>query len=189
MKISNHKAVTVQYTLTDDAGAILDTSKGREPLSYIHGTGGLLPGFEAALDGKAQEDVISFTLAPQDAYGERNDSLIFSLPRERFAEIEDLKEGLQFAVNGPQGAMVMTVINVGDKDVTLDGNHPLAGNTLHFEVEVLGVREATDEEIQESLADTSCGCAGGPADDDNGCGCGCASGGPADDGCKGCSDS
>jgi FKBP-type peptidyl-prolyl cis-trans isomerase SlyD len=172
MKISNHKAVTVQYTLTDDSGAIVDTSKGREPLSYIHGTGGLLPGFEAALDGKAQADVVSFTLAPKDGYGERNETLIFSLPKERFAEIEDLQAGLQFAVNGPQGSMVMTVTNVGEKDVTLDGNHPLAGTTLHFEVEVLGVRDATEEEIKESLADTGCGCASESHSSD---GCSCCS--------------
>jgi FKBP-type peptidyl-prolyl cis-trans isomerase SlyD len=174
MKITNNKAVTVQYTLKDDDGVIVDTSNGREPLNYIHGTGGLLPGFEAALDGKSQSDVISFTLAPKDGYGERNESLIFSLPKERFAEIEDLREGLQFAVNGPQGAMVMTVTNVGDNDVTLDGNHPLAGNTLHFEVEVLEVRDATEEEIQESMADRGCGCASGGHNDDGCSGTGCS---------------
>jgi FKBP-type peptidyl-prolyl cis-trans isomerase SlyD len=195
MKISNHSAVTVQYTLKDDTGTIVDTSKGREPLSYIHGTGGLLPGFEAALDGKAQGDVVSFTLAPKDGYGERNESLIFSLPRERFEGIEDLKEGLQFAVNGPQGAMVMTVTNVGDTDVTLDGNHPLADNTLHFEVEVLEVRDATDEEIQESVAGAGCGCASEAHGSDCGCsseypgntGCGCGPESHGDGGPKGCS--
>lgn len=174
MKISNHKSVTVHYTLKDDAGNVVDTSVGRDPLNYIHGTGGVLPGFETALDGKSQSDVISFSLSPQEGYGERNPSLIFKLPREKFADIEDLREGLQFAVNGPQGGMVMTVVKVRDKDVTLDGNHPLAGCALHFEVEVLEVRDATEEEIQESLAQT---------------GCGCASHGEGDDGCsgKGCS--
>ncbi len=167
MIISNHKAVTVEYTLTDDAGIVLDTSKGREPLNYIHGTGGLLPGFESALDGKSAEDSLSFTLEPKDGYGERNPTLIFSLPRERFGEIDDLREGLQFAVNGPSGGMVMTVIKVGEKDVTLDGNHPLAGCTLHFDVKVLEVRDATDEEIQESLSSTGCGCDAGPSE--NGC--------------------
>jgi FKBP-type peptidyl-prolyl cis-trans isomerase SlyD len=184
MNISHHKAVTLNYTLSDDAGVILDTSKGREPLTYIHGTNGLIPGFESALDGRSPEDSFSFSLAPKDGYGEYNKSLIFSLPRERFAEIDDLREGLQFAVNGPQGAMVMTVTSVGEKDVTLDGNHPLAGSTLHFEVEVLDVRDATPEEIEESLNNRGCGCAESP---DDGCGCGCSTPSPEDSGCRGCS--
>jgi FKBP-type peptidyl-prolyl cis-trans isomerase SlyD len=184
MLISHHKTVTVEYTLSDDAGSILDASKGREPLTYIHGTDGLIPGFEAALEGKSPKDSFSFILEPKDGYGEYNDSLIFTLPKERFSEIEDLREGLQFAVNGPHGAMVMTVKNIGDKDVTLDGNHPLAGNTLHFQVEVLEVRDATKEEIEVSLHNTGCGCsADGP---DDGCGCGCSSPGQNDQGCKGC---
>jgi FKBP-type peptidyl-prolyl cis-trans isomerase SlyD len=173
MKISEHKAVTVEYTLSDDAGTVLDTSKGREPLSYIHGTGGIIPGFEAALEGKSTADHVSFTLAPVEGYGERNDELIFSLPRERFSEIDDLREGLQFAVNGPQGGMVMTVVSVGENEVTLDGNHPLAGCNLHFEVEVLEVRDASEEEIAETLKETGCGCMGGS---------------PPEGGCAGCSD-
>ncbi|HEY3277613.1 MAG TPA: peptidylprolyl isomerase [Syntrophorhabdaceae bacterium] len=178
MEISNHKAVTVQYTLKDDTGEIVDSSEGREPLFYIHGTDGLLPGFEKALDGKTKGDAISFSLAPKEGYGERNESLIFKLPRERFNDIEDLREGTQFAVNGPQGTMVMTAIEVGDQEVTLDGNHPLAGNTLHFSVEVLDVRDATEEELQESLSNTGCGCASdGPSE------CGCASDSHADTGC------
>jgi FKBP-type peptidyl-prolyl cis-trans isomerase SlyD len=173
MKISNHKFVTVEYTLSDDAGAVLDTSRGREPLTYVHGTGGLISGFETALDGRLAADKFSFVLAPKDGYGERNDSLIFNLPRERFSEVEDLKEGMQFAVNGPHGALVMTVTDAGEKEVTLDGNHPLAGSTLHFDVEVLQVRDATEEEIQESLQNT---------------GCSCAADGTGEDSCKGCSD-
>ena len=159
MKIAHHKAVTVEYTLSDDAGAVLDTSKGREPLSYIHGTGGIIPGFEAALEGKSATDHVSFTLAPVDGYGERNDELVFSLPRERFSEVDDLREGMQFAVNAPHGGMIMTVVNVGEQEVTLDGNHPLAGCNLHFDVEVLEVRDASAEEIAESTKETECGCA------------------------------
>lgn len=173
MLITNHKAVTVEYTLSDDAGEVLDTSKGREPLTYIHGTGGIIPGFESALEGKSTADHVSFVLAPVDGYGERREDLIFSLPKERFGEIPDLREGLQFAVNGPHGAMVMTVVSVGEKEVTLDGNHPLAGNNLHFDVEVLEVRDASEEEIQETLKETGCGCMGGS---------------PAEGGCSGCSD-
>ncbi len=184
MKVSHHKAVTLNYTLSDDAGEILDTSNGRDPLTYIHGTNGLIPGFESALDGRSANDTFSFTLEPKDGYGEYNKSLIFTLPRERFEGIDDLREGLQFAVNGPQGAMVMTVATVGDKEVTLDGNHPLAGSTLHFQVEVLEVRDATAEEIEESLNNKGCGCAEGP---DDGCGCGCSTTTPEDSGCAGCS--
>jgi FKBP-type peptidyl-prolyl cis-trans isomerase SlyD len=174
MSITNHKAVTVQYTLKDDAGETIDTSVGRDPLFYIHGTGGLLPGFEAALDGKTKGDTVSFSLEPKDGYGERKPSMIFKVPRERFSDIEDMREGLQFAVNGPQGTMVMTALKIDDKNVTLDGNHPLAGKNLHFEVEVLDVRDATEEEIRESLADTGCGCSE-PGHDHPGGGCsGCS---------------
>ena len=173
MKISNHKAVTVSYTLSNDSGAVLDSSNGREPLSYIHGTGGIIPGFEAALEGKSASDRVSFILAPVEGYGERNPELVFSLPKERFGEIDDLREGMQFAVNGPQGGMVMTVIEVGEKEVTLDGNHPLAGCNLHFDVEVLEVRDASEEEIAESLKATSCGC---------------MEGSHPEGGCAGCSD-
>ena len=173
MKISNHTFVTVSYTLSDDAGIVLDTSNGREPLTYVHGTGGLIGGFEAALDGKSPEDKFSFILSPKEAYGERQESLVFALPKERFAEIENLQIGMQFGVNTPQGAMVMTVTNLGDKEVTLDGNHPLAGSTLHFDVEVLDVRDATEEEIAEALQHTGCGCAEGSHShgEENCCGC------------------
>jgi FKBP-type peptidyl-prolyl cis-trans isomerase SlyD len=186
MLISHHKTVTVEYTLSDGAGSILDTSKGREPLTYIHGTKSLIPGFEAALEGKSTKDNFSFIIEPKDGYGEYNDSLIFTLPKERFSKIEDLREGLQFAVNGPQGAMVMTVKNIGEKDVTLDGNHPLAGNTLHFQVEVLEVRDATKEEIEKTLHNNGCGCSADSPDD--GYDCECSIPVQSDQGCKGCSD-
>ncbi|MDR2017589.1 MAG: peptidylprolyl isomerase [Syntrophobacterales bacterium] len=158
MKISHHKAVTVEYTLLDDDGTVLDTSKGREPLNYIHGAREVLPGFESALEGKCPADRVSFVLTPSEGYGERDEELVFSLPRERFNEIDNLREGMQFAVNGPEGGMVMTVVNMGGNEVTLDGNHPLAGNNLHFEVEVLEVRDASEGEIRESLKETGCGC-------------------------------
>jgi FKBP-type peptidyl-prolyl cis-trans isomerase SlyD len=183
MKVSHHKAVTVQYTLSDEAGSILDTSKGREPLTYIHGTSGLLPGFESALEGKSPEDSFSFILEPKDGYGERNETLIFTVPKERFAEVEDLKEGMHFSVNGPEGGLVMTVTGVGEADVTLDGNHPLAGTTLHFQVEVVEVRDATDEEIQESIAEAGCGCGA-----DSHAGCGCDAESNAGCGCGECSE-
>lgn len=185
MNVSHHKAVTVEYTLSDDAGTILDTSKGREPLSYIHGTGGLLPGFESALEGKSASDRFSFTIGPEEGYGQRNESLVFTVPKERFEEIEGLEEGMHFAVNGPQGGMVMRVTNIAETEVTLDGNHPLAGTTLHFQVEVLDIRDATDEEIQESLADQGCGCDAGSRHAE---GCGCDTESRHGGGCNECLD-
>jgi FKBP-type peptidyl-prolyl cis-trans isomerase SlyD len=184
MKISHHKAVTVNYTLSDDSGQIMDTSEGGAPLFYVHGTNGIIPGFETALDGHSPKDSFSFRVEPKDAYGEYNESLVFALPKERFAEVDNLQEGMQFAVNGPGGGMVMTVTGIGDKDVTLDGNHPLAGSTLNFQVEVLEVRDATPEEIEESLSDKGCGCSAGPEED---CGCGCSGPAPDKSGCSGCS--
>ncbi len=175
MEITKNKAVTVQYTLKGDAGDVLDSSDGREALTYIQGVGNMIPGFETGLEGKKAGDKLSFTVKPEDAYGLRDDSLLFGVPRERFEGIDDLQVGMQFQVQTQGGAMVMTVANIEDANVTLDGNHPLAGHNLNFDVEVVGVRDATEEELNEA---TSCGETCGPS-------CGCAGDDPGMGGCGG----
>ncbi len=184
MMISHHKTVTVNYTLSDDSGQVLDSSEEGSPLQYVHGTNGIIPDFEAALDGHSAADSFSFMVEPKDGYGEYDESLVFVVPREKFAEVDNLQEGMQFAVNGPHGGVVMTVTGIGEKEVTLDGNHPLAGRPLHFKVEVLEVRDATAEEIQESLSNRGCGCTESHDED---CGCGCSGPTPGSSGCSGCS--
>jgi len=148
MNIAKERVVTVEYTLKDAAGKTLDTSVGRTPLTYIQGVGSMIPGFEAALEGKEPEDMLSFVVEPLQGYGERNESMLFQIPKDRFQNINDLQEGKQVQVRTPHGVITMTVFKIDDDSVTLDANHPMAGKRLFFEVKVLNVRAATEEELQ-----------------------------------------
>ncbi len=147
LKIEKNKVVSINYTLTDAQGQVLDTSEGREPLSYIHGQGNLIPGLEEALEGKGSGDTLNVTIPPEKGYGERDDSLMQEVPRSQFEFAGDLKEGMQFQAQGSGGIQIVTVVKVGDESVTVDGNHPLAGATLNFNVDVKEIRDATEEEI------------------------------------------
>lgn len=146
MEISKHKVVTMDYTLTDQQGNTIDTSQGREPLAYIHGVGGIIPGLEAALEGRKPGEQLQVTIAPEDGYGDRDESLLQVVPRDRF-DVDDVTVGMQFHAQAENGVSVVTVVAVSDEDVTVDANHPLAGVTLNFDVEVKEVREATEEEL------------------------------------------
>jgi FKBP-type peptidyl-prolyl cis-trans isomerase SlyD len=147
MQIAENKVVAIDYTLKDDSGQVLDTSEGREPLSYLHGTGGIIPGLEQELAGKEAGDELHVAVAPADAYGERNEALRQQVSREQFQGIDNLAPGMQFRVKTEGGPLVVTVTEVADEVVTIDGNHPLAGVNLNFAVKVRDVREATAEEI------------------------------------------
>lgn len=137
----------MHYTLTDDAGEVLDSSSGRTPFEYLHGHGNIIGGLESALEGVEAGFKSKVTVAPADGYGERNDKAVFEVPRDQFPPGEDIQVGMQVHGEGPQGVIAFTVVGVAADHVTLDGNHPLAGKTLHFDVEVLGVREATKQEL------------------------------------------
>ena len=147
MQIGKNRVVTLNYTLRDEQGAVIDTSTGRAPLAYLHGKGNIIPGLEEALDGKAAGDKLDVTVAPDRAYGLRDERLVQIVPRARFGEVEGLQPGMQVRANGPQGARLVTVVRIDPDFVTVDGNHPLAGRTLHFSVEVAEVRKATHEEV------------------------------------------
>ncbi|MCA9271321.1 MAG: peptidylprolyl isomerase [Planctomycetales bacterium] len=149
MQIAKDKVVTLDYTLTDDDGQILDSSEGRGDFVYLHGASNIIPGLESALDGKSPGDACQVVVAPADAYGERVEELVHTVSRENFADIDDLEVGMQFRVGlaEDEDEMIMTVVEIGDDAVTLDGNHDLAGMTLHFDVAVRDVRDATAEEI------------------------------------------
>jgi len=146
MQIAKDKVVTMEYTLTDPEGTTIDTSRGREPLAYLHGAGGIIPGLEAALEGRSSGEHLQVTIAPEDAYGERDERLLQVVPRDRF-DVEDVQVGMQFHAQSDQGVHVVTVVAVTDDEVTVDANHPLAGVTLKFDVEVVDVRDATEEEL------------------------------------------
>lgn len=148
MNIANDCVVAFHYTLTDDNGAELDSSKGQEPLAYLHGHGGIIPGLERELEGKAAGDELKVTVEPGDAYGELNPELIQAVPRDAFQGVEQIEVGMQFQAQGAGGQVQMVVVKaVDEENVTVDANHPLAGQTLHFEVSIAEVRQASEEEI------------------------------------------
>ena len=146
MKIGKDTIVSIDYTLTGDQGNVIDTSQGKEPLAYLHGAGNIIPGLENALEGKNQGDQVKVSIAPDQAYGPKEDGLIQQVPRTAFQGVDQVQAGMQFQANTQQGPRLITVVDVQGDQVTIDANHPLAGQTLHFDVNVVGIREATDDE-------------------------------------------
>jgi len=147
MQISKHKVVSLDYTLTNDDGEVLDTSKGKEPLAYIHGSGFMIPGLENALEGKSEGNSFSVIVEPEDGYGKRDDKLVKVVEQDMFEDVKPLEVGMQFEAETDDGIEMVTVTAVDGDKVTVDGNHPLADLTLNFEVQVVGVRKASKEEI------------------------------------------
>ncbi len=147
MVIADQKVVSIHYKLTSEDGELLQESTAGEPLSYLHGSGNIIPGLESALSGKATGDKLNVSVEPEQGYGARNDALVQELPRNVFQGIEDIQEGMQFQARSEQGTQVITVTKVEGERITVDGNHPLAGQKLNFEVEVDSIRDATAEEI------------------------------------------
>ncbi len=149
MRIEANKVVTIDYVLKNDAGEVLDSSEGREGLSYLHGAGNIIPGLEKALADKQAGDALNVSITPEDAYGERSDEMKQTVPREMFPSPEQVSVGMQFHAQSPDGQMmVVTVVDLNDEHIVVDGNHPLAGENLHFEVQVKEVREPTQEELE-----------------------------------------
>ena len=150
MQIAERSFVTIHYTLTDAKGAVLDSSEGPgggEPLSYVHGRGMIVPGLEEALTGKAEGDQVKVTVGPEGGYGLRHEALIQKVSRDEFPD-GDLEVGMRFRSHGPGGARILTIAALDQDTVTLDGNHPLAGVTLNFDVKVVSVREATEKDLE-----------------------------------------
>ena len=148
MLIANQHVVAIDYTLSNDAGEVIDSSAGAEPLVYLHGAGNIIAGLENALAGKAVGDELEVSIEPEDAYGEYSAELITNLGREMFEGVEELEVGMQFHASAPDGGMqIVTVRDVDGDQVTIDGNHPLAGQQLNFKVKVISVRAASEEEV------------------------------------------
>jgi FKBP-type peptidyl-prolyl cis-trans isomerase SlyD len=148
VKIAADSVVLIHYTLKDDQGKVLDSSAGGDPLAYIQGHGNLVPGLEKALEGKSAGDRLEVTLVPAEGYGERNEELVQRVPKRQLQGGGEIKKGMQFRAQTDEGLRVFTVTGVAGDMVTLDGNHPLADQTLHFDVQVTDVREATSEELE-----------------------------------------
>lgn len=147
MEIADQRVAYIHYTLTNDKGEVLDSSQGSEPLAYLHGAGNIIPGLEKALAGKKAGDKLNVKVAPADGYGERSDALVQQVPRRAFQGVTDIQPGMSFHAQGASGPMRVTVTRVAGDMVTVDGNHPLAGENLNFDVEVTEVRDATAEEM------------------------------------------
>ena len=144
MQITKNKVAGIHYTLRDNSGNILDTSDGRDPLYYLHGAGNLIAGMEEGLEGKSEGDKLELKISPSKGYGEKDPTMTQKVPRSSFGE-QEVKKGMKFSTD--RGAVV-TVTDVGLDSITVDANHPLAGVELNFAVEVMEVRNATNEEIQ-----------------------------------------
>jgi len=152
MPIAENKVVTLHYTLTDDEGKVLDKSNDGSFL-YLHGASNIIPGLENALAGKTSGDELKVTVVPEDGYGVRDEARKESVPREMFPTDSEIEVGAQFHAEGPEGQTItVTVIEVTDETVTIDGNHPLAGVQLNFDVKVIEVRDASAEELEHGHA-------------------------------------
>ena len=146
--IGEKLAVSMHYKLTDDEGNVLDSSEGAEPMSYLHGAGNLIPGLERALTGKVAGDSVQVRVEPAEAYGEVLQELIEIVDKAAFQGVESVEAGMAFEAQAPDGTVQHVVIKkVEGDEVTVDANHPLAGVALNFDVDIVGVREATEEEI------------------------------------------
>lgn len=167
MKIENNHVVSMHYTLKSDAGAVIDSSEGREPLDYIQGKGMIVPGLEKAMLGRSLGDKFSVTVIPSEGYGEHVAELVQEVPLEAFQGVPQVEAGMSFVAHGPQGPMMISVKEVREKTALIDGNHELAGQNLNFEIEVAAVRVATAEELESGLHQQG-GCCGGS---EGGCGC------------------
>lgn len=143
MIISKDAVVSIHYTLRDNDGNIIDSSSGKDPLHYLHGRGNLIIGMEEGLEGKGNGEKLNLKIAPEKGYGEKNEKMIQKVPRSAFGD-QKIETGMQF---NTQNGQVVTVTEVGMNEITVDGNHPLAGVALNFEVEIMNIRAATEDEL------------------------------------------
>jgi FKBP-type peptidyl-prolyl cis-trans isomerase SlyD len=147
MKIGKGRVVRMNYTLRDEGGATIESSLGKEPLTYLHGLGSLIPGLEKVLDGSEAGLKTTVTILPRDAYGEKDPQAVIQAARGDFPEGLKLAPGVEVQADTPDGPITFIVISIDGDEVVLDANHPLAGKTLTFDIEVLEVREATADEL------------------------------------------
>ena len=162
MQISSNSVVSMHYTLTSPEGEVLDSSKGKDPLAYLHGHGNIIPGLEKQLEGKAVGDKLIAEVPAAEAYGERDPSLIIEAQRSQFPEDVELQPGMRFQAQTPQGPRVAQITAIEGDSISVDTNHPLAGVDLKFDVEITDIRAAKPEEITHGHVHSGgCGCSGG----------------------------
>ena len=168
MNIADKMYVAFDYKLTLDSGEKVDSSSEGQPLGIITGSGQIIPGLEKAMIGKTVGDSFKISVEPEDAYGQINPELFQDVPRKQFPGDMELKPGMTFQAQGPQGPMVINIKEIKDENtVVIDLNHPLTGKKLHFDVNIVEVREPTAEELSGLSSGCNCGCS---ADEQADCG-------------------
>ncbi|MSR72383.1 MAG: peptidylprolyl isomerase [Opitutales bacterium] len=160
MRAAKETVVSIEYTLKDDRGNILDTSVGQAPMEYLHGASNIIPGLEQAVEGLVAGDFKAVSVPPLLGYGEYSEKLIQRVPLDRFGE-NKVEIGMRFHAETNLGMRVLVIRHVDDKEAVLDGNHKLAGKTLHFDVKVVSVRAAELSELAHGHPHQSGGCCGG----------------------------
>jgi len=154
MLIDNNKVITINYTLKDDTGKLIDESNDGS-FCYLHGADNIIPGMEQALHGKTKDDQLELSLKPEEAYGEYVEALTQVVDRAMFDVDDTIEAGMQFHAQSENGQTIMiTVTQVDGDNITIDGNHPLAGETLHYDITVIDIRDATEEEISHGHVHT-----------------------------------
>lgn len=160
MQIAKNTVAKLNYVLSDAEGQVLDSTEGREPMMYLHGTGGIIAGLESVLEGKSAGDVVKVTLPPEQAFGAKNPKLLIPVPRADFAGVDEIKLGMRFHAQSENGTRLVTVVAMDEETVTVDANHPWAGLTVTCEATVIEVRAASAEEVDHGhvcYGDGSCG--------------------------------
>jgi len=158
MKISENKVVVLHYAVSDSDDTLIDSSYDHKPLSIIHGTGYLIPGLEDALVDHVVGDKFEVAVSAENAYGDRHDEFVQTVPKSMFDSVEDLAVGSQLRATTDDGEQTVIVIDVTDDEITVDGNHPLAGIDLKFDVDILEVRDATEDELTHGHVHGEGGC-------------------------------
>lgn len=148
MKIGKDSVVSIEYTLTDDQGTLIDTTDDNDELSFIQGRGDIFPAIERAVHGHEPGKKLTITLPPEEAFGPHQQGLVKQVPRGFFKQAKEITPGMQFKTEKEGEEIVVTVLEADDEQVTIDANHPLAGSSLHFDLVIVGVREAIPEELQ-----------------------------------------
>lgn len=153
MQVADKTVVTFDYTLARPDGSQLESSRdGGEPVSYLHGAANIIPGLERALAGKAAGDRVQVTVAPEEGYGPRREDMKQRIPAKYLGGAKNLRPGMQVPLQLEHGTQLVTVLKVGKFSVDIDANHPLAGQTLCFDIEIKAVRAATDDEVAHGHA-------------------------------------
>ena len=148
MIVEKDKAVSFHYTLKNADGEQMETSREKDPMSYLHGANNIIPGLEKAMEGHAVNDEFSVTVEPEEAYGVRNENNVQRVPLKRLKGIGKVSVGQVLSLQTNQGQVQVTVLKVGRFNIDVDGNHPLAGMALTFDVEITDIREASAEELE-----------------------------------------